>query len=31
MYIGGEVACINCEWALDKGADKVEKQDFMDE
>ena len=31
LYIGGEVACVNCEWALAKGADQIDKQEFMDE
>lgn len=29
MYIGGEVAVINSEWALAKGADQVDKEAFM--
>ena len=31
FYIGGEVACVNSEWALAKGADLIDKKDFMDE
>ncbi len=31
LYIGGEVACVNSEWALSKGADVIDKRDFMDE
>ena len=29
MYIGGEVAVINSEWALAKGADQIDKESFM--
>lgn len=29
MYIGGEVAVINSEWALAKGADQIDKEQFM--
>lgn len=29
MYIGGEVAVINSEWALAKGADQIDKEEFM--
>lgn len=29
FYIGGEVAIINSAWALERGADRVEKTDFM--
>lgn len=29
IYIGGEVAVINSEWALEKGADQIDKEKFM--
>lgn len=31
FYIGGEVAVANCQWALEHGADPIDKVDFMAE
>lgn len=31
IYVGGEVGTINCQWALDHGATKIDPQEFMRE